>query len=985
MGRLEWTVGRAIFLFIWLAPQGGRQRLEPEMEQRQGGELVSRLRDDAAETGSTATRGQAPGLYGADRRRWIPDWRVDAPHPEADQHDPEGGCPHKEERQREGGGIWEVGELPRRPQTVVHQGTNQGPRAAPTDQRGGKRAPGDQSECTGCTAGSLCQQPVARRHWCRAAGIHQCRVGQIDFHTRRPHGRAAKLLGSGNSERWCGEGQGKETDDVSPGATGRGSGSSCHSGKAPQDSKKHYATAHLDSPSTVASPSRWRECAVWGGECQQRPLHDLADTPWPYSCHPIGQAATQVGRDEAQHQAARPCTLAAQDFEDESRREVTRKTGRSSRGNQRDCGHRRGHADRKSAEIPPRGWVAGSGDPWHWAWEHMLCHSSGAQAMPSRAYQAEWCSGLFRCVPLGFDYEQCGFFGQSATSAATRRSHEHIRLLNQSFCDRGVDHRDGVKQGASHDPWWARQNALTRRYNQESGYGSFFGESASTPSGWDGSQWGHDPFWARPYDGLRQHSFLGMQAGDARSAEADPRSILAHWPLGTSLLDFVLVWRMYFWCRRWDILEALAASFEQCSAALNGITFLCLCGCLWRSSKGHHRGTHIRGVRKTMPRYFSVVLAFATMGVGETAPTNGNTPSDQQWRRPESIEIWRSGMSTIAEQLQQAHQRMIQELPLERLSREAPEPAFMVPWRPDVAVMEDEGPTTHITVWVAAPFYVAESLDLAVHFPLTADRLEDIVRWALRILPETMEELVPTTPQLHDDFASYILCPSWLADVDKYCMVLDCIDIGGPAFAIYHEGPLTKRNILEQVPTDDVSNLEAFLFGQLNPLCEGDRRQPVMGGVIKILRRGAVCDWAVTELAPRFMDTTAWRPATDLPHPASGYHVVYQGVDDQVICEGYVPDPGGHEQRGARELELEGPCWALIPGEPPENLSHGGKIVLAPIAILQESEFDREEVTIIFLDLRQISFFPQWMALRGDPVLDPAAYLEGIQFPTVRS
>ena len=115
--------------------------------------------------------------------------------------------------------------------------------------------------------------------------------------------------------------------------------------------------------------------------------------------------------------------------------------------------------------------------------------------------------------------------------------------------------------------------------------------------------------------------------------------------------------------------------------------------------------------------------------------------------------------------------------------------------------------------------------------------------------------------------------------------------------------------------------------------------------------------------------------------PASGYHVVYQGVDDQVICAGYVPDPGGHEQRGARELELEGPCWALIPGEPPEHLSHGGKIVLAPIAILEEAEFDRQEVTIIFLDLRQLSFFPQWMAIRGEPIVDPAAYLEGIQFP----
>ena len=52
-------------------------------------------------------------------------------------------------------------------------------------------------------------------------------------------------------------------------------------------------------------------------------------------------------------------------------------------------------------------------------------------------------------------------------------------------------------------------------------------------------------------------------------------------------------------------------------------------------------------------------------------------------------------------------------------------------------VFIDERPTTHISVWLPAPFFVAESLDLGVNFPLTGDRLEDIVKWALRIIPET--------------------------------------------------------------------------------------------------------------------------------------------------------------------------------------------------------------------------------------------------------
>ena len=38
---------------------------------------------------------------------------------------------------------------------------------------------------------------------------------------------------------------------------------------------------------------------------------------------------------------------------------------------------------------------------------------------------------------------------------------------------------------------------------------------------------------------------------------------------------------------------------------------------------------------------------------------------------------------------------------------------------------------------------------------------------------------------------------------------------------------------------------------------------------------------------------------------------------------------------------------------------------------------------MIFLDLRQITFFPQWMSIRGSPTLDPERYLADIQFPQV--
>ncbi|CAE7905413.1 rngB [Symbiodinium microadriaticum] len=491
----------------------------------------------------------------------------------------------------------------------------------------------------------------------------------------------------------------------------------------------------------------------------------------------------------------------------------------------------------------------------------------------------------------------------------------------------------------------------------------------------------HVPFWARLHAAMPILA-SGIAAATSESKfDHDAIRLLQQAATAVDLLDDVEGWQCYFWHKRWQFLHGCAEVCIACQITMLLIATLSLLHGLGRAVKQKHSKTHINGACARPRNYFCVLVAFSICATGTAVP---GQPPDQTWRTPSNLELWTSGQATMEEQMQQAYQHVIDTTSLERVSREAPSPNFEVEVDEDAigeAWFEDQRPTTHISVWVAAPFYIAESLDVAMNFPLTYARFEDMIRSELRHIPEHLSKLTPTTPQLDDDFASYIACPEWAELAGKVCIVIDCLSIGGPAFAAYFEGPLTKRNVLAQVPADDISQLEVFLYGQFNPLGDEDRREALMGGVAKVLQRGQVCDWATTELTTRLREPGMWRPDTDHPHPASGYHVVYQSVDDQVISECEVPDPGGHEQRGSDALEITEDCWSLMSGEPPEHLSHGGKIVLAPIAIMSKADFIREEVTVIFLDLRQLTFFPQWMSIRGPPTLDPGAYLEDIQFP----
>ncbi|CAE7766735.1 unnamed protein product [Symbiodinium sp. CCMP2456] len=430
------------------------------------------------------------------------------------------------------------------------------------------------------------------------------------------------------------------------------------------------------------------------------------------------------------------------------------------------------------------------------------------------------------------------------------------------------------------------------------------------------------------------------------------------------VLGYIETWQQLLYLKRWSwLFEAGRAAMGLC-LTLSMIVFLELCACLRKAAGTRTGKTCIYGVRSGRRQTAHILLMFAVVApeVAGVPDTNGA----DQWRRP-----------------REAMDREIWERPLGHFEREATPPEYAVPV-PETVQEPPQAATDraiHISIWVATPHYSTQTQDVAMEFPVTMERLESIITWGATIAPDHFTQIVATYPQLHEDYASFIACPPWLASLNRYCMVLDCQAIGGSAFAIYHEGPLTKNNILAQVPATDVSGLEVFLFGQLNPMSHLERRQPMMGGLIKVLYRGEVCDWA-SDIGPRLMNPALWRPETDHPPPVRGQYTVYQGVDDQVVCEIEVPDPGYHEVRGADELDIEEVCWSLIPGEPPEHLSHGGQIISAPIAILPHSQFDHETTYVVFLDLRPLTYFPQWMAFQTAE-MNPQAYLEGIQFPVI--
>ena len=159
----------------------------------------------------------------------------------------------------------------------------------------------------------------------------------------------------------------------------------------------------------------------------------------------------------------------------------------------------------------------------------------------------------------------------------------------------------------------------------------------------------------------------------------------------------------------------------------------------------------------------------------------------------------------MREQIIWAHSRAIYELPLEHSIGAAAMPRYETP-APHVQHQADLGEAAHhISVWPTTPSFEPEGLDFEMQFPLSLPNLVTAIRNTDGITPSFASFVVPTFPQVHDLYGSFIAVPPWLEQTEKVALVFDCRAINGTVFSVYHQGPLTRASALQHIDDQEAA------------------------------------------------------------------------------------------------------------------------------------------------------------------------------------
>ena len=153
--------------------------------------------------------------------------------------------------------------------------------------------------------------------------------------------------------------------------------------------------------------------------------------------------------------------------------------------------------------------------------------------------------------------------------------------------------------------------------------------------------------------------------------------------------------------------------------------------------------------------------------------------------------LWAAGQMTLPEQLAAAMQRHVLDSPLQH-NRGVADPPNLTVVPPDL-VGEPVPPTMderaiHVTLWVAAVFYEAETVDIEMPAPLSLPGMKEALRGACSVIPDSLDEFHPTVPQLGDYYGSFVAQPVWLRNTNRITLLLDARTMGGTVFAFYQEG-----------------------------------------------------------------------------------------------------------------------------------------------------------------------------------------------------
>ena len=401
----------------------------------------------------------------------------------------------------------------------------------------------------------------------------------------------------------------------------------------------------------------------------------------------------------------------------------------------------------------------------------------------------------------------------------------------------------------------------------------------------------------------------------------------------------------------------------------------------------YHAGA---GKSKATCAQFRVMLALAVLTeAGAVRPPPTRMPF-QHPRPPRQtdLELWASGQLTMREQLVCSWSRALAERPLEHSSGEAAPPRFTASADEAQALLDETNQrrAVHITIWLATPYYEEEVLDIGIAFPVTRASLARAVYHTSSALPSGSEEIVFTTPRLGHLFASCVAIPRWLHGLNKFVLVLDSTGIGGATFAFYHEGPVVIESLQQLLPPDeDVEDVEFYVFGQTSPLGSEQALDPVQGGLIKAIYKGASCLWS-DGIDARLLDEGRWNPRAEIPSSMIGRYVVYQSTSDQVVFSDYLSDEQNIVLMAEQLLNFDsGNCWIKMPEAPLAHLSHAGRNITKQIAVVEgprHTPMVTMEQAVVFLDLRELGLFPQWVYLE-DGFFDPTAFLDDIRFPAI--
>ena len=380
---------------------------------------------------------------------------------------------------------------------------------------------------------------------------------------------------------------------------------------------------------------------------------------------------------------------------------------------------------------------------------------------------------------------------------------------------------------------------------------------------------------------------------------------------------------------------------------------------------------------------FTVASAVITPDDAARNPTETATPQPMRPPRPSDLELWSAGQLTLREQLLQAEARHIAGMSLEHLSERYEPINYHEPVEPTEEWMENDiGPDAaraeHLSFLVLAPYFEPEILDIAVALPISLDRMFEVIKDTVRDMPTWLSHAVAVEPQIHEDFGTVLLVPGWVPLSGRWAVVLDGDQVGRGVFACYVQEPVSRRAVLEQLQLDQYAEVDIFAYGSLAPMGLEETVPPKQGGLIRILPRGAVVDWA-TDLENRLSSAAGWNPDTEPPTSRTGRYLALQSEDNQAIVQATANIAADPLLAAADALGLErGTVWLRAPTHRIERLCERGRRVRSTVAVVNAAANPIHSTTIVFLDLRGVARWPQWVALPR-PIFDAATYVEGLQ------